>query len=149
MTVQKNRIGALIALTDHLVGLLTRENELLNARRPRDIKSTLDEKARLTDAYNAELVALKSNPSLLKEAQPTELLAFKETTRRFREVLEANRSKLAAVRSVTEGMLQAIGNELAKNNKAVNGYNDKAQMGPVAANWEVTQPTSLALNELI
>jgi hypothetical protein len=149
MTETKSRMGALIALTDHLVRLMTRENELIESRRPGEIQATLEEKSRLANTYNAELKALKANPSLLNNAPPTELLAFKEATRRFREVVELNRMKLTAVRNVTEGLLQAIGNELAKNNKAVNRYDEKARMGPVASNWDVAHPTSLAVNQVI
>jgi hypothetical protein len=144
-----NRLDGLIELSERLAALVARENQLLEERRPREIGGMLEEKADLAATYGKELKVLKSDPKGFGSASPEQLLAFKAATGKLRGMLDANARRLAAVRTVTEGILQAVGVEAARLNQPVNRYGKDGMLHPVAPNWDVVQPTTVALNQVV
>ncbi len=144
-----NRLDGLIRLSDRLAVLVARENKLLETRRPREIGGLLEEKASLTATYGKELRVLKANPGDLHSATAEQLTTFKVVTGKLRELLDANTRRLSTTRAVTEGILKAVSTEAARMNQPVNRYGQDGVLGPVAPNWDVARPTSIALNQIV
>ena len=61
------RINDLIAITGHLVELLTQENAALRAKRHDDVATLLEKKASLGRAYESRVQGLVENPDFLAQ----------------------------------------------------------------------------------
>jgi hypothetical protein len=142
-------LDALILITERLIDLIAAENTLLNERRPSELTKQLEEKQRLAAMYAREMAALNKDPSRVQGATPAEVAKLKEATTRFRSLIEENGRKVNAMRIVTERLVKSIGDEVAKRNRPVNGYDKHAIMRPATPNWRVARPTSLALDQRV
>jgi hypothetical protein len=142
-------LDTLILVTERLIDLIAAENALLNQRRPSELTKLLDEKQRLAAIYAREMAALNKDPSRVRGAAPAEVAKLKEATARFRSLIQENGRKVNAMRIVTERLVKSIGDEVAKRNRPVNGYDKHATMRPATSNWRVARPTSLALDQRV
>lgn len=149
MSQNGNLISLLIALSEKLIDILRVESELLESRRPSELSDVTAEKTKLTNAYNAQLFALQRDPALVQQADPRQVDLLKKVTNHLNQIMAANVRKLEAVRSVAEGVIMAVADEVARTNKAVDRYTDDATMQPVAKNWSVAKPTSLAIDQTV
>jgi hypothetical protein len=133
------RMEQLILLTERLTGLIADQLRAFEDRRPQDAAANAEETARLANLYRHESLKVKSDPSLL-EGAPTEL---KETlvaaTRAFDAVLARHGRAVEAAKTITEGLIRAIAEEVHKQRHAVAGYGPKALQAPRPA-------TPVALN---
>ena len=133
------RMEQLILLTERLTGLIAEQLRAFEARRPQDAAGNAEETARLANLYRHESLKVKSDPSLLDGA-PTEL---KETliaaTRAFDAVLARHGRAVEAAKTITEGLIRAIAEEVHKQRNAVASYGPKALQAPRPA-------TPVALN---
>lgn len=144
---QSNLIDSLTQVTARLGDVVLAENEILRTRRPRELAAYQEEKQRLTVAYEHHMAALKANPGLMKQASAAEIEALKSATRQFREALGEHRRLVQSARSVTERLIQSISNEVAKRQRPVNRYDNRAVVqAPLAA---ARGPVSLALNQVV
>ena len=141
--------GALIVLTDRLAALVEREIAALNERRPSALKEFENEKNALALTYRRQLAAIKANPAVIKKADPKVRARLRDTTRRFQALVESGMRQVGARRVVAEGLVKAIGDEVARRNQPVSGYDKSATLRPATANWSVAKPPSLTLNQRV
>lgn len=124
------RMQQLILLTERLTGLIAEQLRAFEARRPQDAAANAEETARLANLYRHESLKVKSDPSLL-EGAPAEL---KETlvvaTRAFDAVLARHGRAVEAAKTITEGLIRAIAEEVHKQRHAVSGYGHKGMQAP-------------------
>jgi len=144
-----NLISLLIALSEKLIDTLRTESELLDSRRPSELVDLTAEKTKLTNAYNAQLFALQRDPTLVRQAEPRQIALLKQMTVHLNDIMAANVRKLEAVKTVAEGVIMAVADEVSRENRAVDRYTNDATMQPVAANWSVAKPTSLAFDQTV
>ncbi len=149
MSQNGNLISLLIALSEKLIDVLRTESDLLESRRPSELKDLTVEKTKLTNAYNAQLFALQRDPSLVKQAEPRQVALLKQVTNHLNDIMEANVRKLEAMKTVAEGVIMAVAEEVTRENRAVDHYTDKGMVQPVAKNWAVAKPTSLAFDRSV
>jgi hypothetical protein len=147
--VRLGPLDALILITDRLVDLITAENEMLKTRRPSELNKQIDEKQRLAAMYAREMAALQKEPARVAAAAPADAQHLRETTARFRALVEENGRRVNAMRIVSERMIKAVGDEIAKRNRAVSAYDKKAAVKPASASWQVARPASLALDQRV
>lgn len=141
-----NRQSAqIIALTGQLTQLIQEEIQLLEDRRPRDIESLQAEKARLGQLYAEEFKRLRQNPALLGEKGSPTRLKLRELTTIFHEQLLTLGRILNRLRSVTEGMVHAVGAEVEKQRPRVGNYSQAGQIAPTVAQ----QPAPLTFHQII
>lgn len=145
MTESSDLLSSLVALTERLTALITRENTLLRRREPRQLSNFHDEKTRLTDLYTREMATLRRNDAVLKDARPEDVASLKKVTASFRKALADHNTIVGALKSVTEGMIQAIADEVTKRNNPVQGYGTDAIL-QVRVHGA---PTSIALDQVI
>jgi hypothetical protein len=149
MSQNGNLIPLLIALSEKLIDVLRTESDLLDSRRPSELADLTAEKTKLTNAYNAQLFALQRDPTLVQLAEPRQVAMLKKITEQLNQIMAANVRKLEAVKTVAEGVIMAVADEVTRTNKAVDRYTDDATMQPVAKNWSVAKPTSLAIDQTV
>ncbi|MGF1606673.1 MAG: hypothetical protein ACFB22_10075 [Rhodothalassiaceae bacterium] len=111
-------VQSFVKITRQLAGLLERETELLQTKRPKEAQALHGEKARLTAEYRKLLSILRINEGrLLGDVQSAARTYLKRVTEAFREVLAAHARLVMRLRYVCEGIVNAIGEEAAKQNQ--------------------------------
>ena len=141
-----SHINDLIQLSSRLIAVLEREVELLRAAKPSEIEKLQQEKSNLTAAYESQAKSLSSQPELLEALRPVLRSELKRVTDRFQSAVAANEVALRAARETTQRVLQAITDEIGKNQNENAGYSAR---GYAASSSQKTsgQPLSISLDE--
>ncbi|WP_025898720.1 hypothetical protein [Sneathiella glossodoripedis] len=71
---------------------------------------------------------LKENPNHYKQFPKQEIDALRETSQQFYETLDAHFRQLSTVKTVTEGIVKAVADEVAKKKGPPNTYNASAAL---------------------
>jgi hypothetical protein len=133
------RAEQLIPLTERLTGLIAEQLRAFEARRPQDAAANAEETARLANLYRHESLKLKAEPKSLDDA-PAELRErLIAATRAFDAVLARHGRAVEAAKTITEGLIRAIAEEVHKQRHVVAGYGHKGLQAPRPA-------TPVALN---
>lgn len=141
----RNPVLTLISLTRRLMEVVAAENTVLHERRPQDARPLIEEKGRLATAYAQEMDIIRKNGGARSFGNADQLRELKRETSLFNKVLEEHSRLINRARIVTEGMLKAVGDEVAKRNRPPQGYGKNA--APVEA--KTAMPASLTLNQVI
>lgn len=134
-----------ISLTKALTSLLQRENTLLESRRPSETTPLAGEKARLTNDYKTALDALKADEDALlgpKESDIRKLI--RAITEQFRAELARHAKLVIRLRTVTEGVVKSITDEVARQRNPMQHYGSSGQMAT-----KTTQPATLSFDKVI
>jgi hypothetical protein len=133
------RVLQLITLTERLTALIAEQVKAFEARRPHDAALNAEETGRLANLYRHESMRVQAQPKLLAGA-PVELhRRLITSTRAFDAVLARHGRAVEAAKTITEGLVRAIAEEIARQRGAVAGYGPKAMQAMRPA-------TSLTLN---
>lgn len=138
-------VSQLIAHTEDLTSIIREEMSILDARRPAEITSLQAEKGRLSAIYVDECNKLKQNQTLLGEKDSPLRLRLREVTEIFNAELVRLGRTLLRMKSVTEGMVGAIAEEVAKKRQTLRSYAPNA----IISESSVTAPLPIAMNEVI
>ena len=133
------------ALTINLCELIEEETRLLSKRLTSDAKRLHGQKNRLMAEYRETLQLLQVNEKQLGPKNSAIRNYIRELTDRFREILRDHARIILRLKSVAEGIVKSVGEEVIKRNRPVVGYSQTAAFntpGTVA-------PTSLRLNQVI
>jgi mono/diheme cytochrome c family protein len=133
------RMEQLIALTERLTALIAEQLRAFEAHRPQDASANADETARMANLYRHESLKVKADPSLLGGAPPEIKERLIVATRAFDAVLARHGRAVEAAKTITEGLIRAIAEEVAKQRNGVASYGPKARQAPRPA-------TAVALN---
>jgi hypothetical protein len=133
------RMEQLILLTERLTNLISEQLRAFEARRPHDAAENADETARLANLYRHESLKVKADPSLLRGAPKEMHERLIASTRAFDAVLARHGRAVEAAKTITEGLIRAIADEVSKQRNAVAGYGHKGLQAPRPA-------TAVALN---
>ena len=137
------------AITVQLTDLLTQENQLLAERRPSEIARFQEEKGNLARLYDEKMKVVGGNSDLMKSLPADEVAELREATEQFQDALADNRRALLVRKTVTEGIIRAIGDEVARTNRPLEGYDSKANLGPALPAYAAAQPTTLTLDQRV
>ncbi len=138
-------VSRMILHTEELTHIIREEIAILEARRPSEIAPLQAEKARLSTIYEEEFAALKKNQNLLGEKDSPLRLRLRDVTETFNSELVRLGRILLRMKSVTEGMIHAVGEEVARKRQTVRNYSPDAEV----TLSESTKPVPIALNEVI
>ena len=133
------RMAQLITLTERLTALITDQVRAFEARRPQDAAVNADETGRLANLYRHESMRLRAQPELLAGAPVEMRQRLIGATRAFDAVLARHGRAVEAAKTITEGLVRAIAEEVSRQRGVVAGYGPKAIQAMRPA-------TSLALN---
>ena len=127
------RMAQLITLTERLTTLIAEQVAAFEARRPHDAARNADETGRLANLYRHESMRVRAQPQLLAEAPPALRERLIVATRAFDAVLARHGRSVEAAKTITEGLVRAIAEEVARQRGAVAGYGPKARQNTRAA----------------
>jgi hypothetical protein len=102
--------------------MVTEETRRIDARQPPMDGSEADEKNRLANAYRLELARIKQDPSLIQAAPATLLQALRQSTEALHEQLAKHELSLNAVKIISEGLVQAMAEEIVRQRNSAASY---------------------------
>jgi hypothetical protein len=135
------RVDQLIILTERLTALIAQEALAFEEHRPQDAAKNLEESARLANIYRHESARVRANPGLVSAAPREMRLRLIRATEAFDAVLARQGRALGAAKTVTEGLVKAIAEEVARQRTSAVGY------GPRATASMMNASTSITLNK--
>ena len=112
----------LIALTDRLTARLEVETDAFATRRGADVAAGLAETQELANQYRRETGHLKANKAILSSAPASERMALVKATEAFEAVLAVHGRTVEAARTISEGLVRTIAQEVAGARAMGAGY---------------------------
>jgi hypothetical protein len=137
----EDRVEQLILLTERLTELIALEAQAFEGRRPQDAAVYLEETSKLANVYRHESARVRANPRLVAEAPLALRTRLVRATEAFDAVLARQGRALEAAKTVTEGLVHAIAQEVAGQRTTGAGYGKGGAASPAAS------ATSIALNK--
>ncbi len=121
-TTATAHLRRLTSLTDRLTARLEMETDAFASRRAHDVASGLAETQELANIYRRESAQLKAAPGLLAAAPSSERLALIKATEAFEAVLAVHGRTVEAARTISEGLVRTIAQEVAGARAMGAGY---------------------------
>jgi hypothetical protein len=137
----EDRVDQLIILTERLTALIALEAAAFEQRRPHEAAQYIEETSRLANLYRHESTRVRANPAMIAGAPLAQRTALTRATEAFDAVLARQGRALEAARTVTEGLVRAIADEVSSQRRETAGY------GAAGAIRRTDAPTSIALNQ--
>ena len=134
------RVEQLTELTERLTALIAMQSQAFENHRPQDAAARLEEVARLANFYRHESAEVRQNPGLVSGAPAALRQKLIRATEAFDAVMARQGRALAAAKSVTEGIVRAVAEEVASQRTAGAGYGPGARAAPASA-------TAITLNQ--
>jgi hypothetical protein len=132
------RVEQLILLTERLTRLVADQAKSFEARRPQDAAVHIEETGRLANLYRHESARIRGNPSLIFAADPAQRIRLTRATEAFDAVLARQARAVGAMKTVTEGLVRAIAEEVASQRNKGSSYGPGALQTPTAAATAIT-----------
>lgn len=126
MSTANTRAETLIALTERLSARLIAETKHLEAHRPQDLAASVDETRSLSGLYRQETLKLKHDPSPLSGLSEPLKARLKTATEDFMQVSARHARAVEAAKTVSEGLLRALAEEMGNDAKSGLTYGPKA-----------------------
>ncbi|HYE45390.1 MAG TPA: flagellar basal body protein [Caulobacter sp.] len=117
-----DRVDQLIILTERLTDLIADQANAFERRRPQDAAGQLEETSRLANLYRHESARIRARPALIEGAALDRRVALMRATEAFDAVLARQGRALEAAKTVTEGLVKAIAEEVVSQRGAGTGY---------------------------
>lgn len=141
---------SLSGMISRLGDILEQENDLLEAGNASGFKATLNEKTRLIATYNQQMTLIKRNPAAYKLFPKAEIEELKAISQSFYGILDRHFRKLSTARTVTEGLVKAVADEVAKKKAPPSGYTAKASIAnPLSSRNMRAVNGAIAINQVI
>jgi len=118
----RDRAGQLLLITTRLTELVKEETRRMDVREPPLDGAMADEKSRLANAYRLELTRVKHERSLIEGAGDDLLAQLRTNTERLNAALADHEVALAAVKVISEGLVHAMADEVARLRHGETGY---------------------------
>jgi hypothetical protein len=136
------RVDQLLILIERLSELVARQSQCFEQHRPQDAGQLMEETARLANLYRHESGRIRAEPALV-QAAPAELRRrLAQAAEGFDAVLHRYGRAVDAGRTVTEGLVRAIAEEVAGQREQRAGYGPTARPPASAA----SAATAITLN---
>lgn len=135
-----DRVDQMLMVTERLTGLIAEETRRIGARLPPLDGANADERDRLANAYRLELARIGQDRSLIDGAAPASLAQLRRRTETLQRALSDHAAALGAVKMLTEGLVQAMAEEVARQRLGASGY------GPEGVIAQPSGPTPTILD---
>ena len=118
----EDRVEQLVILTERLTELIAGQAQAFEQRRPHEAAKLLEETSRLANLYRHESARVRADVTMI-EAAPIEARArLVRATEAFDAVLARQGRALEAARTVTEGLVRCIAEEVATQRSQTSVY---------------------------
>jgi hypothetical protein len=132
-------VERLIALTEQLTRQIGLDADAFEARRPHEAASRIEETVRLANVFRHETARVRENPALIAAAPGEARTRLACASEAFERTLQRHGRALYAVKTVTEGIVRAIADEVVRARAAGAAY------GP-GARHPIADATAVTLN---
>jgi hypothetical protein len=124
-----DRVDQLIILTERLTELVATQALAFEQHRPQEAAGGIEETSRLANLYRHESAKVRANPQLIAGAPLAERTRLTRATEAFDAVLARQARALEAAKTVTEGLVRAIAEEVAAQRQrgAPDGYGSNGE----------------------
>jgi len=133
-----DRVDQLIVLTERLTELIALDAQAFEQRRPQDAAGNIEETSRLANVYRHESARVRANPNLIAGAPLAQRTRLIRATEAFDAVLARQGRALEAAKTVTEGIVKAIADEVASKRATGTGYGHGGAAAPAASATSIT-----------
>lgn len=142
--------SALCQVILRLCEILETENDLLDQNKPESFSESLSEKTRLVAIYNQQMTLIKQDPGKYKAFPKPDVDKLKQASEAFYEILDNHFRKLSTVKTVTEGIVKSVADEVAKKKAPPSTYTAAAGMAAPRPNAKI-QPANaaIAINQVV
>lgn len=117
-----DRAAQLLALTRRLTERLAGDTAVLEAHRPQDLAGQIEETRSLSNLYRLETARIKADPGLLSGISDTEKTDLRTATEAFNATLTRYESAVVAAKTVTEGIVAAVADDLNSRTRQTATY---------------------------
>jgi hypothetical protein len=117
-----DRLEAMILLTERLTTQIALDAAAFEQRRPQEAAGRLEETSRLANLYRHESGRLRQTPAVIAGASLDQKARLVRATEAFDAVLARQGRALEAAKTVTEGLVRAIAEEVATQRGSTAGY---------------------------
>ena len=137
-----DRVEQLVILTERLTALIAQQAQAFEERRPQDAAVLLEETSRLANLYRHESARVRADQSLVQAAPLASRTRLIRATEAFDAVLARQGRAIEAAKTVTEGLVKCIADEVAAQRQQISVYGSN---GIQAQN--VAGATAITLNK--
>ena len=129
-----DRVEQLVILTERLTELIANQALAFEQRRPQDAAAMLEETSRLANLYRHESARVRADPRMVESAPLEARTRLVRATEGFDAVLARQGRAIEAARTVTEGLVKCIAEEVAsqRSQASVYGSSGLQSAGPTA-----------------
>ena len=117
-----DRVEQLVILTERLTELIAKQALAFEERRPQDAAALLEETSRLANLYRHESMRVRADQSLVQAAPIASRTRLIRATEAFDAVLARQGRAIEAAKTVTEGLVKCIADEVAAQRQQVSVY---------------------------
>lgn len=117
-----DRIENILQLTGELTALIELETSHLKQHRPSELSHSEMKKTKLSSLYAREMRAIGARPELLHGASAAQKKILRSTTEALHATVANHTRRLVQMRSVTEALVVAVGEELTKRRNPETRY---------------------------
>lgn len=135
-----DRVDQLIRLTERLTELVMLQAQAFENRRPQDAAAHVEEVSRLANLYRHESTRVRADPTMVSTAPLAERTRLMRATEALDAVLARQGRALEAAKTVTEGLVRAIAEEVSVQRGQTANY------GPDATTNSPGSATAITLN---
>ena len=132
------RAEQLILLTERLTELVVHSAQAFEARRPQDAAGLVGEPGRLANLYRHESTRIRGNPRVLAGLSLTQRTRLVRATEAFDAVLARQARAVEAAKTVTEGLVRTIAEEVASRRQKGASYGADATTAAAPAATAIT-----------
>ena len=132
------RVEQLILLTERLTELVAQSAQAFEARRPQDAAGLVGETGRLANMYRHESTRIRGNPSVIAGVSLAQRTRLVRATEAFDAVLARQARAVGAAKTVTEGLVRTIAEEVATRRQKGASYGADATTAATPAATAIT-----------
>ena len=140
-TDAQDRVEQLVMLTERLTELVAQSAQAFEEGRPHEAAAQLDETTRLANLYRHESARVRADPALVAGAPLAQRARLVRATEAFDAVLARQGRAIEAARTITEGLVKAIADEVTAQRGQAVGY------GPRSSQTANNTATAITLNK--
>lgn len=135
----------LFEVTANLISVLDRETELVRKSKIEDFAALNMRKQALTNTMTRDIKTFKLNVDYIRVSVPEQITILKEQQDHFHRSLEINHKALAAMKSVSEQLLQTIAKKIGAKQAGpeIYGRNANMNLGTKPASSAISVDTNL------
>jgi hypothetical protein len=128
-----DRVDQLIILTERLTDVIAEQCRCLEQHRPQDAAKAMEDASRLANIYRHEATRVRADPGLVVAASLELRRHLVRATEAFDAVLARYGRAAQAAKTITEGLVRAIADEVASQRQQLSGYGPTARPPASAA----------------